>query len=259
MPNDIKTFIKFANYFADQSRNILKKKFLKSLKIEQKNDGSFVTSIDKEIESKFRDLLKKTFPSHGVVGEEFGFENENNEYVWVIDPLDGTHNFIAGKPLFGTLICCMKNGVPFIGIVEVPILENRWYGGKGLGVKFNGKSCIFKKKQKKFNNLIVASTSLLMFDPAYEKKVKDIYKNIGFPVFGSDCYSYGLMLLGKIDLIIEANMKPWDYLAQVSLINEYGGIITDWKGEQLSLKSSGKIIASLEKNHHKKIIEHLNK
>ena len=77
MPNDIKTFIKFANYFADQSRNILKKKFLKSLKIEQKNDGSFVTSIDKEIESKFRDLLKKTFPSHGVVGEEFGFENEN--------------------------------------------------------------------------------------------------------------------------------------------------------------------------------------
>lgn len=257
MPNIKNQLEKFANLFADQSRIILKNKFLKTFKVEEKNDGSFVTNIDKEIEIKFRKILKRSFPNHGVVGEEFGFENEKNEYVWVIDPLDGTHNFIAGKPLFGTLICCMKNGIPIFGLIDIPILENRWWGGTDMGVKFNGKRCKILKSKKQYSNLIVSSTSLLMFKPKHEKKVKTIYSKIGFPIFGSDCYSYGLMLLGKIDLIIEGNMRPWDYLAQVALINEFGGFITDWEGNQLGLNSDGKIVASIEKNHHKKTLNYL--
>ena len=91
-----------------------------------------------------------------------------------------------------------------------------------------------------------------------EKKIKNIYNKVRFPVFGSDCYSYGLLLSGKVDLIIEANMKPWDYLAQVALIKEQGGVITDWAGNDLNLQSEGKVIASIEKNHHKKTLEYLN-
>ena len=98
-----------------------------------------------------------------------------------------------------------------------------------------------------------------MFDGIYEKKIKNIYNKIGFPIFGSDCYSYGLLLSGRVDQIIEANMKPWDYLAQAALINEQGGIITDWNGKQLTTKSDGKIIASIEKNHHKRTLNYLNK
>ena len=98
-----------------------------------------------------------------------------------------------------------------------------------------------------------------MFEDKFEKKIKNIYKNVGFPIFGSDCYSYGLLLSEKIDLIIEANMKPWDYLAQVALIKEHGGIISDWEGNELSLKSDGKVIASIEKKHHKKALEFINK
>ena len=97
-----------------------------------------------------------------------------------------------------------------------------------------------------------------MFEGSYEKIIKEIYKKVRFPIFGGDCYSYGLLLSSKVDLIIEANMKPWDYLAQVPLIKEQGGIITDWKGKDLNLKSDGKVIASIEKNHHKKTIEYLN-
>ncbi len=259
MKNNISNLLKFANSFADSSRAILKKEFLRPLDIEKKKDGSFVTNIDKKIERLFRNSLKKKFPSHGIIGEEFGFDNKKSEFVWVIDPLDGTHNFIAGKPLFGTLICCLQNNKPILGIIDIPILENRWFGGKGLGVKLNKKKCKKFSKKKKFSELIVSSTSLLMFEDKFEKKIKNIYKNVGFPIFGSDCYSYGLLLSEKIDLIIEANMKPWDYLAQVALIKEHGGIISDWEGNELSLKSDGKVIASIEKKHHKKALEFINK
>ena len=148
MKLDNTELLKFAFNFADTSKTILKKNYFQNFDIEEKNDGSLVTNIDKEIEEKFRKNLKKKFPEHGVIGEEFGYENENNEYVWVIDPLDGTHSFIAGKPLFGTLISCLKNNRPIIGLIDIPILNQRWFGGEKLGVKLNNKKCakILKKK-----------------------------------------------------------------------------------------------------------------
>ena len=251
--------LKFGLNFADVSKKILQKNYFKNFDIEEKNDGSLVTNIDKEIEEKFRKTLKKKFPEHGVIGEEFGPENENNEYVWILDPLDGTHSFIAGKPLFGTLICCMKNSKPIIGVVDIPILSQRWFGGEKLGVKFNNKKCIKISNKKKFKQTIMASTSLLMFDEKNLSKIIDIYKKVKFPVFGTDCYAYGLLLSGKIDLIIEANMKPWDYMAQAALIDEIGGLITDWDGNKLSLNSDGKIIASNFSNHHKEIVNLIKK
>ena len=258
MTSNNKNLLHFANKFADISRDILKKKYLKSFKVQEKPDGSFVTNIDKEIELIFRENLKKKFPDHGVIGEEFGKDLNGSEYVWVIDPLDGTHNFIAGKPLFGTLISCLKNNKPILGIVDIPILDKRWHGGKNQGVKLNKNKCDKLSTKKNYNELIISSTSLLMFEGSYERIIKDIYKKVRFPIFGGDCYSYGLLLSGKIDLIIEANMKPWDYLAQVSLINEQGVFITDWEGKDLNLDSEGKVIASIDKNHHKKTIAFLN-
>ncbi len=137
----------FANSFANQSREILKSNYFKNFKIEKKIDGSLVTEIDKRIELLFRKRLNKEFPDHGIIGEEFGSEKTENEYVWIIDPLDGTHSFIAGKPLFGTLICCTKNKVPYLGVIDMPLLNQRWYGGAGLGVKMNNRRCKYKKKK----------------------------------------------------------------------------------------------------------------
>ena len=246
--------LKFALNFADESKKILQKNYFKTFNIEEKNDGSLVTNIDKEIEEKFRKLLKKKFPEHGVIGEEFGYERENNEYVWILDPLDGTHSFIAGKPLFGTLICCMRNNKPIIGVIDIPILNQRWFGGEKLGVKLNNIKCKKVLKKKKFSQTIMASTSLLMFDEQRRSTITDIYKKVKFPIFGTDCYAYGLLLSGKIDIIIEANMKPWDYMAQVALVQELGGKMTDWNEENLGINSDGKIIASNFSNHHKEII-----
>tara|TARA_B100001287_G_scaffold230128_1_gene200638 strand:- start:203 stop:985 length:783 start_codon:yes stop_codon:yes gene_type:complete len=246
--------LKFAFEFANQSKKILKNNYFKKFSVEEKDDGSLVTNIDKEIEERFREKLKKKFPQHGVIGEEFGSEKENNEFVWIIDPLDGTHSFIAGKPLFGTLISCTKNFKPIIGLIDIPILNQRWFGGKKLGVKLNNQVCIKPENKKKFNDLIMASTSLLMFNKKTRNKITEIYEKVRFPIFGTDCYAYGLLLSGKIDLIIESNMKPWDYMAQAALLEEYGGTMTDWKGDKLNVKSDGKIIASSSLNHHKEIM-----
>ena len=259
MKLDNTELLKFAFNFADTSKTILKKNYFQNFDIEEKNDGSLVTNIDKEIEKKIRKNLKKKFPEHGVIGEEFGYENENNEYVWVIDPLDGTHSFIAGKPLFGTLISCLKNNKPIIGLIDIPILNQRWFGGEKLGVKLNNKKCAKILKKKTLNNAIMASTSLLMFDTENLSTVTNIYRKVKFPVFGTDCYAYGLLLSGKIDIIVEANMKPWDYMAQVSLVQELGGKMTDWNGKKLGISSDGKIIASNFSNHHKKIMYLLKK
>lgn len=255
MTKDSEKFLNFAMSFTDQSGEILKNNFFGKFDVEKKSDGTLVTNIDKEIEEKFRKLLKKEFPDHGVIGEEFGKYKTDSEFVWVIDPLDGTHSFISGKPLFGTLICCMRNEKPVIGIVDIPIQKQRWFGGESLGVKQNNRTCKNGKHKKEFENLIVSSTSFFMFDDREQSKIKKIYNQVRFPVFGNDCYSYGLLLSEKIDLIIEANMKPWDYLAQVALINEFGGVITDWEGNELNLNSNGKVIASLDKKHHKKLIQ----
>jgi len=250
--------LKFANSFADKSSEILKKNYFKKFSIEEKNDGTLVTNVDKEIELLFRSHLKKKFPNHGICGEEFGYENEDSEIVWVIDPLDGTHSFISGKPLFGTLICCLVNNIPRIGIIDIPILNQRWHGGYGMGVKLNNNACKIQNPKKEFNELIVSSTSFFMFNKSHQKKIKEIYDKSRFPIFGTDCYAYGLLLSEKIDLIIEANMKPWDYLSQVALINEAGGNITDWEGGKLNLRSDGKVVASHDKNHHKKVLKYLN-
>ena len=126
--------------------------------------------------------------------------------------------------------------------------------GEKLGVKLNNIKCKKVLKKKKFSQTIMASTSLLMFDEKRRSTITDIYKKVKFPIFGTDCYAYGLLLSGKIDIIIEANMKPWDYMAQVALVQELGGKMTDWNEENLGINSDGKIIASNFSNHHKEII-----
>ncbi len=251
-------YLKFANNFADESRKILKKKFEENFSIEIKNDGSMVTEVDKEIESLFLKKLEKEFPDHGVVGEEYGKKNLDSNFLWVIDPLDGTHSFISGKPLFGTLLCLIIDNTPSLGIIDIPILEERWSGLKRHGVEKNNKNCLINSDDKNLNECILSSTSLLMFDQKHSDVIKKIYENVKFPVFGTDCYAYGLLISNKIDMIIEANLKPWDFLAQTALIEEAGGIITDWSGNPLSIHSDGKVIAAKSQKAYHQAISYLD-
>ena len=258
MESSLNKYLDFANNFADKSGGILKKKFEESFNIETKNDGSMVTEVDRQIEELFIKELKRKFPEHGVLGEEFGSCKPNSSHQWIIDPLDGTHSFIAGKPLFGTLLCLTIEDIPSVGIVDIPVLNERWQGAKGLGVKKNMIKCKITD-DKQLKDCILSSTSLLMFDENHTEIIKKIYKQVKFPIFGTDCYAYGLLLSDKIDMIIEANMKPWDYMAQVTLIKEAGGIISDWSGKPLKVKSDGKVIAAKSEKSYSQAMVYLNK
>ncbi len=257
MNDDLNNYLIFGEKFIDLCGDLLKKNYQANIQIEAKSDGSFVTNIDKEIESIFLKKIKKEFPDHGVLGEEFGHYNPESKYLWVIDPLDGTHSFIAGKPLFGTLLCLTIDGVPSLGIIDMPILNERWVGATKIGIKKNQKKCPLINCNKKLNECILSSTSLLMFDEFQSKVIKKIYNKIRFPIFGTDCYAYGLLISGNVDMIIEANMKPWDYMAQNFLINEIGGYISDWAGDPLTINSCGDVIAAKSKSAFQEALDFL--
>src|SRR5579862_6444996 len=163
-----------------------------------------VTAADRAAERAMRQLIGKRFPGHGIIGEEFGSEREDAEFIWVLDPIDGTKSFISGVPLFGTLIALAHHGHPILGIIDQPISRERWIGAAGRATTFNGipvrtRACAV------LGGATVFSTSPDMFkgtDVAAHAKVAAAAKLVRY---GADCYAYGLVALGFVDLVVEAS------------------------------------------------------
>jgi inositol-phosphate phosphatase/L-galactose 1-phosphate phosphatase/histidinol-phosphatase len=250
--------IKLANKCADASGKIIKKYFRKKIKINLKKDNTPFTKADIEAEKIIRELILKQEPNCGFVGEETGTINMNREYCWVVDPLDGTKSFITGKPTFGTLIGLLKNNKPVLGILNQPILNERWVGIAGVETKYNNKK-VRVRKCKSIKGAKMYATSPMMFQGRNKKIYKNVRAKIGECLFGADCYSHGLMSLGFVDVILEANLKPWDYIASASIISGAGGKITDWNDNDLNLQSDGRILATGDSNIHKQIIKIIQK
>ena len=250
--------IKLANKCADASGKIIKKYFRKKIKINLKKDNTPFTKADIEAEKIIRELILKQEPNCGFVGEETGSINMNREYCWVVDPLDGTKSFITGKPTFGTLIGLLKNNKPVLGILNQPILNERWVGIAGVETKYNNKK-VRVRKCKSIKGAKMYATSPMMFQERNKKIYKNVRAKIGECLFGADCYSHGLMSLGFVDVILEANLKPWDYIASASIISGAGGKITDWNDNDLNLQSDGRILATGDSNIHKKILKIIQK
>ena len=199
--------IKLANKCADASGKIIKKYFRKKIKINLKKDNTPFTKADIEAEKIIRELILKQEPNCGFVGEETGTVNMNREYCWVVDPLDGTKSFITGNPSFGTLIGLLKNNKPVLGILNQPILNERWVGIAGVETKYNNKK-VRVRKCKSIKGAKMYATSPMMFQGRNKKIYKNVRAKIGECLFGADCYSHGLMSLGFVDVILEANLKP---------------------------------------------------
>ena len=253
-----KKYLKLANECADISGRIISKYFRKKIKIETKSDNSPVTKADKESEKKIRDLIIKKAPECGFFGEESGKFNINNEYTWVIDPIDGTKSFVTGKPLFGTLIGLMKNNKPYLGILNQPILKERWVGIANNETRYNNVK-VKTRNCKKLKGSKMYSTSPMMFIGKNQTVYRRVRAKIGETLFGADCYAHGLMASGFVDVILEANLKPYDYLASAAIISGAGGKITDWKGNDLNLDSDGRILASGDPKIHKQLLKIIQK
>jgi len=259
-------YVEFAKKLADTSGGVIKRYFRSNISVEDKVDKSPVTVADRETELVLRKMITEKYPEHDILGEEFGFNPSGSIWRWVLDPIDGTRSFILGIPIFGTLISLIENEIPQLGIIDIPITGERWVG-------INNKETIFysKKKIKKTikcrvsDQKSIEESSLIATDPGMFNSIqKPFFDNIAAIVkrvrFGGDCYNYGLLASGFIDLVVEADMKLFDVIALVPVVEEAGGIISDWQGNSFFNEEwNGCVLAAASKELHDKALEILNK
>lgn len=256
-------FIDFANYLADISAQIAQQYFRSQNTGEiTKEDDSPVTKADRGIEELIRKEIKKKYPHHGVIGEEFENTNIDADYVWILDPIDGTSSFIIGRPLFGTLISLTYKGESILGIVNQPITNERWVGVKNQGSFFQGKP-VKTRQCHSISESVMCASSSFYFKNEDEYMFQELckltkYQKIGGVIYGGDCYSYASLASGFIDIVLDPGLQVYDYAALLPIIEEAGGIITDFQGNDLNLQSNVKLVASANKKLHEEVIKTIN-
>lgn len=250
---DFKEYAQFAELLADKARDVSLKYFRKQLDIDIKSDESPVTIADRETEQLVREMIKDRYPGHGFFGEESGSANTDSQFTWVVDPIDGTKNFVAGMPFYGTLIALLRDGQPVVGVIDIPALSERWTGIKGEVTLFNGEPAA-TKAEKGLESAIWYTTSPAFFVGDDGDAFARLESRMPACRFGTDCYAFALLASGYVDLVIETQLKPYDYLALVPVIEGAGGIITDWNGDALGLESNGRVLACANAAIHSKAL-----
>lgn len=236
-------FIELANRMADASGEIIRKYYRQPLLISSKDDASPVTIADREVERTLRDMIEEARPEDGILGEEYDNKEEKSGYTWVIDPIDGTKSFMIGRPTFGTLIALCEGDVPILGVIDQPILNERWVGD-GEQTTMNG-DIVQTRECRHLSDAVVGATTPMMFDKLseYDRAYEIFEQGRSRMVWGGDCYMYGLIASGLMDIAFEQNLMAYDYAALVPIIKGAGGHISDWRGDDLTLNSSGKVVA----------------
>ncbi len=244
MTPGLDSLVAAANAAADVAGAVIRPLFRAGIAADQKPDRSPVTIADRAAERAMRAVLSERFPDHGVLGEEFGLDQPEAESRWVLDPIDGTRAFITGRPVFGTLIALLQNGRPILGVIDQPVTGERWIGVTGRPTVFRGpfggaagcRPCPLLSEAE----LSCTSPDMLGADtPRWER----LRQGVRRASWGGDCYAYGLLALGHLDIIAESDMKPWDWAALVPVIEGAGGRVTDWNGQTLRAEGDGRVLA----------------
>lgn len=223
---------------ADAAGAVIRPLFRRGIPADLKGDLSPVTLADRTAEQVMRAVLGLRFPGHGILGEEFGLTNPGAELRWVLDPIDGTRAFITGRPTFGTLIGLLEGDRPVLGIIDQCVTGERWIGVGGRRTVFSGpfggqpgtRAC------PRLAEAEISATSPEMFGPDLPRwqKLASRARRISW---GGDCYAYGLLALGQIDIVAESDLKVWDWTALAPVIEGAGGKMTDWEGRPLGRAS----------------------
>jgi inositol-phosphate phosphatase / L-galactose 1-phosphate phosphatase / histidinol-phosphatase len=233
-----------AEELADAAGPIIRGYFRRHIAVDDKPDATPVTIADRQSEAAMRRLIEERFPEHGVIGEEHGRIRADADYVWVLDPIDGTKSFISGIPLFGTLIALVHRGRPVLGVIDQPILRERWIGGAGRPTTLNGAPARTRPCSTLAQATLFCTAPQAMFLGADGKAFARLSGAVKLLRTGADCYAYALLASGFIDLVVEGGLKPYDYCALVPVIEGAGGVMTDWQGRALDLAADGRVIAS---------------
>jgi myo-inositol-1(or 4)-monophosphatase len=254
-------FEAFVDELAAVSGETIRPFFRSALGVENKSrSGGFdpVTAADRAAESAMRALIKRTFPEHGIVGEELGADRPDAEYVWVLDPIDGTKSFICGLPAWGTLIALTRGGVPIYGMMHQPFTREH-FSGDGRGARYRGPAgdrALRVRPCASLGDAIMLTTSPLLMNEADRQAFRRVEKEVRLSRYGGDCYAYCVLAAGHVDLLIETELKPHDVLALIPIIEGAGGIITTWDNGRPH--NGGRIIAAGDKRVHEHAMALLN-
>ncbi|WP_448662801.1 histidinol-phosphatase [Sphingomonas sp. CJ20] len=248
------TDIALAERLADAAGAAIRPRFRAEHGLEAKADLSPVTLADREAEEAMRRLIVAERPMDGIIGEEFGVREGTSGRQWVLDPIDGTRAFIAGRPIFGTLIALIEDGWPLLGIIDQPIIGERWLGVTGRPTLFNGKPAS-TRACRELKGAILGTTSPALFDDDQLHAFEHLDAAVMSTVLGGDCYSYGCVASGWMDIVVEAGLKLHDFAALVPVVEGAGGRMCDWQGDPLHAGSKGEVIAAGDPARIEEILE----
>jgi inositol-phosphate phosphatase/L-galactose 1-phosphate phosphatase/histidinol-phosphatase len=253
------TFMLLASRMADASGAVIRRYFRANFGLETKGDKSPVTAADREAEQAIRQILQKERPKDGIWGEEFGSSDMTADFLWIIDPIDGTGSFMTGRPIFGTLIGMYRNGNPVLGVIDQPVTRERWIGALGHPTTLNGRPV----KCRSCPDL--ASAHIGTWGPASFASEKTLAKfnrissEANFTIYGGDCYLYAQLATGCLDAVIDERMNLHDFAALIPVVEGAGGKITDWNGEPLRLQEKSPVLACGDARLHAQLLEMLSK
>ena len=251
-------FAAFVDELANVSGETIRPFFRTELGIENKSPaGGFdpVTAADRAAEVAMRTLIKKTFPEHGIVGEELGAERPDAEYVWVLDPIDGTKSFICGLPAWGTLIALTRRGEPIYGMMHQPFTREH-FTGDGSAARYRGPAgdrALRARPCAALDDAILLTTSPLLMREHDRDRFQRVEAAVRLSRYGGDCYAYCMLAAGHVDLVIETELKPYDVLPLIPIIEGAGGIVSTWDNGRPH--DGGRIIAAGDRRLHAKAIE----
>jgi myo-inositol-1(or 4)-monophosphatase len=254
-------FEAFVAELATVSGDAIRPFFRTALGVEDKSRGGAfdpVTAADRAAEQAMRTLIRQKFPAHGIIGEEFGAERSDAEFVWLLDPIDGTKSFISGMPAWGTLICLARAGKPVFGMVHQPFI-GEWFSGDGLAAAYRGPAgdrALRVRPCAELADAILYTTSPRLMNAADRAAFARVEEAVRLSRYGGDCYSYCMLAAGYVDLVIETMLKPYDVAALIPIIRGAGGVVSTWNAE--SPEAGGRIVAAGDRRIHAAALELLN-
>jgi len=254
-------FTGFVDRLASASGDTILPFFRTSLTVDNKKTGGFdpVTAADRAAEDAMRALIRKNFPAHGILGEEYGSEHAEAEYVWVLDPIDGTKSFISGMVAWGTLIGLMRFGEPVFGMMHQPFVRER-FTGDGGAARYRGPAgdrALHVRPCASLGEAVLFTTSPLLMEPDDRAIFQRVENAVKLSRYGGDCYAYCMLAAGHIDLVIETEIKPHDIVPLIPIITGAGGIITTW--ENGPAQGGGRVVAAGDKRVHEAALELLQR
>lgn len=245
-------FAAFATTLADEARAMLAEAATARPEAELKPDRSFVTALDRAVELRLRERIAGKFPDHGVIGEEGGAPVVR-DLTWVLDPIDGTAAFIAGMPVYGTLIALLEGETPVLGVIDLPSSGERWVGLAGQPARHDGAICRTRACPG-LAGAILSVSNPDFFSPPERPVLDALRAATAWRIYGGACRAYGLLASGRTDLALDTGLKLWDYAPYVPIIEGAGGSITDWQGRRLAMGSGSQLLAAGDPARHREAL-----